>query len=100
MAAITEDPDTVVEYMKQLSKNLYDAIDKQMAGNDLRTRYSIYNDKELDKQYNNYTKTIKEWEDKVSDKEEYYYKQFSAMETALAKLQSQTNSLSGLLGTN
>ena len=100
MAAITEDPDTVVEYMKQLSKNLYDAIDKQMAGNDLRTRYSIYNDKELDKQYNNYTKTIKEWEDKVSDKEEYYYKQFSAMGTALAKLQSQTNSLSGLLGTN
>ena len=100
MAAITEDPDTVVEYMKQLSKNLYDAIDKQMAGNDLRTRYSIYNDKELDKQYNNYTKTIKEWEDKVSDKEEYYYKQFSAMETALAKLQSQTSSLSGLLGSN
>ena len=98
MAAITEDPDTVVEYMKQLSKNLYDAIDKQMAGNDLRTRYSIYNDKELDKQYNNYTKTIKEWEEKVSDKEEYYYKQFSNMETALAKLQSQTSSLSGLLG--
>lgn len=100
MAAITEDPDTVVEYMKQLSKNLYDAIDKQMAGNDLRTRYSIYNDKELDKQYNNYTKTIKEWEEKVSDKEEYYYKQFSHMETALAKLQSQTSSLSGLLGTS
>lgn len=100
MAAITEDPDTVVEYMKQLSKNLYDAIDKQMAGNDLRTRYSIYNDKELDKQYNNYTKTIKEWEEKVSDKEEYYYKQFSNMETALAKLQSQTSSLSGLLGTS
>ena len=100
MAAITEDPDTVVEYMKQLSKNLYDAIDKQMAGNDLRTRYSIYNDKELDKQYKNYTKTIKEWEEKVSDKEEYYYKQFSNMETALAKLQSQTSSLSGLLGTS
>ena len=100
MAAITEDPDTVVEYMKQLSKNLYDAIDKQMAGNDLRTRYSIYNDKELDKQYTNYTKTIKEWEDKVSDKEEYYYKQFSAMETALSKLQSQTSSLTGLLGNN
>lgn len=100
MAAITSDPDTVVEYMKQLSTNLYKAIDKQMAGNDLRTRYSIYNDKELDKQYNNYTKTIKEWEKKVSDKEEYYYKQFSAMETALSKLQSQTSSLTGLLGNN
>lgn len=100
MAAITSDPDTVVEYMKQLSKNLYSAIDKQMAATDLRSKYSIYNDKELDKQYTNYTKTIKEWEDKVSDKEEYYYKQFSAMETALSKLQSQTSSLSGLLGSN
>ena len=100
MAAITSDPDTVVEYMKQLSTNLYKAIDKQMAGNDLRTRYSIYNDKELDKQYANYTKTIKEWEKKVSDKEEYYYKQFTAMEKALSKLQSQTSSLTGLLGNN
>lgn len=100
MAAITSDPDTVVDFMKQLSTNLYNAIDKQMTATDLRSKYSIYNDKELDKQYKNYTKTIKEWEDKVSDKEEYYYKQFSAMETALAKLQSQTNSLSGLFGSN
>ena len=98
MAAITSDPDTVVEFMKQLSTNLYKAIDKQMTGSDLRTRYSIYNDKELDKQYANYTKTIKEWENKVSDKEDYYYKKFSSMESALAKLQSQTNSLAGLFG--
>lgn len=100
MAAITSDPDTVVEYMKQLSTNLYKAIDKQMTATDLRSKYSIYNDKELDKQYTNYTKLIKEWEEKVSDKEDYYYKQFSNMETALAKLQSQTNSLAGLFGSN
>ena len=35
---------------------------------------------------------------KVSDKEDYYYKQFSNMETALAKLQSQTSSISSMLG--
>ncbi len=98
MAAINEDPETVVEFMKQLSTNLYKAMDKQMQSSELRSRYSIYNDKELQKQYTNYTKTIAEWEEKVSDKEEYYYKQFSGMETALAKLQSQTSSLTGLLG--
>ena len=38
-------------------------------------------------------KLIKEMEDK-------YYKQFTAMEKALSKLQSQTNSLASLLGTN
>ena len=52
----------------------------------------------LDKQYNNYAKLISQWEEKVSDKEEYYYKQFTAMESALAKLNSQQSSLSGLLG--
>ena len=93
MAAITSDPDTVIEFMKQLSTNLYKSIDDQMQSNDLRSRYKIYNDKEMDKQYRNLTKTIKEWESKVSDKEDYYYKQFSNMETALAKLQSQTSSI-------
>ena len=98
MAAITSDPDTVIEFMKQLSTNLYKSIDDQMQSNDLRSRYKIYNDKEMDKQYTNLTKTIKEWERKVSDKEDYYYKQFSNMETALAKLQSQTSSISSMLG--
>lgn len=98
MAAIKEDPDTVIEFMKQLSTNLYNAIDKQMQGNSLRSRFKIYNDKELDNQYKSYTTTIKEWEKKVSAKEDYYYKKFSQMETALAKLNSQQSSLSGLLG--
>lgn len=98
MAAITSDPDTVIEFMKQLTTNLYKSIDDQMQSNDLRSRYKIYNDKEMDKQYRNLTKTIKEWESKVSDKEDYYYKQFSNMETALAKLQSQTSSISSMLG--
>lgn len=98
MKAINSDPDTVVEFMKQLCSNLYKAIDDQMQSSDLRTRYCIYNDKEMDKQYTNYTKTIKSWEEKVSDKEEYYYNKFTQMETALAKLNSQTSSLSSMLG--
>ena len=69
-----------------------------MKSTSLRSKYCIYNDKELDTQYTNYTKTIKEWEQKVSDKEDYYYKKFSAMETALGNLQSQTSSLTGLFG--
>lgn len=98
MKAIKEEPDTVIEFMKQLTSNLYKAIDDQMKGNSMRTRYKIYNDKEMDKQYKEYTKTISEWEKKVSAKEDYYYKKFSAMETALAKLNSQQSSLAGLLG--
>lgn len=100
MAAITSDPDSVVEFMKQLSSKLYKAMDDQMQSSSLRSRYKIYNDKELNKEYSNLTKTIKQWESKVSDKEDYYYKKFSNMETALSKLQSQTSSLSSMLGTS
>lgn len=96
MAALSSDPDTVIDFMKQLSTNLYTAIDKQMQSNSLRSRYSIYNDKEMTSQYTSYTKTIAEWEKKISDKEDYYYKKFSKMETALSKLNSQTSSLSGM----
>lgn len=96
MAALSSDPDTVIDFMKQLSTNLYTAIDKQMQSNSLRSRYSIYNDKEMTSQYRSYTKTIAEWETKISDKEDYYYKKFSKMETALSKLNSQTSSLSGM----
>lgn len=98
MKAINSDPDTVVEFMKQLATNLYQAIDDNMQSTTMRSRYKIYNDKEMDKQYDAYTKQIKEWEDRVSAKEDYYYKKFSKMETALSKLNSQTNSLSGLFG--
>ena len=96
MAALSSDPDTVIDFMKQLSTNLYTAIDKQMQRNSLRSRYSIYNDKEMTSQYTSYTKTIAEWETKISDKEDYYYKKFSKMEIALSKLNSQTSSLSGM----
>lgn len=98
MDAITKNPDTVIDFMKQLSTNLYKAMDQQMQSSSLRSRYKIYNDKELDKEYSNLTKTIKQWESKVSDKEDYYYKKFSNMETALSKLQSQTSSLTSMLG--
>lgn len=100
MTALNSDPDSVMDFMKQMATNLYNAIDKQMTSTTLRSKYSIYNDKEMTTQYKNYTTTIKEWETKISDKEDYYYKKFSSMESALSKLNSQTSSLSGLFGSN
>ena len=100
MTALNSDPDTVMDFMKQMATNLYNAIDKQMTSTTLRSKYSIYNDKEMTTQYKNYTTTIKEWETKISDKEDYYYKKFSSMESALSKFNSQTSSLSGLIGSN
>lgn len=98
MAAITSDPDTVVSFMQQMAANLYDAIGDKMKSTTLSSVYTVYNDKEMASEYSDYTDLIKKWEEKLQAQEDYYYNKFSAMETALAKLNSQTSSLSNLLG--
>ena len=98
LEAINNDPDTVISFLKQMASGLYTAIDNKMKGTTLSSTYKVYNDKEMDSLYNNYTTIISDWEDKVSDKEDYYYDKFTQMETALSKLESQSSSLSGLLG--
>lgn len=95
MTAISEDPDTVMQFMQQVTTNLYNAIGDKMKSTKLSSAFTIYNDKQMATQYTDYTKLIKEWETKISDKEDYYYKKFSSMESALAKLNSTQSSLSG-----
>lgn len=95
MTAISEDPDTVMQFMQQVTTNLYNAIGDKMKSTTLSSAFTIYNDKQMTTQYTDYTKLIKEWETKISDKEDYYYKKFSSMESALTKLNSTQSSLSG-----
>ena len=98
MAAIVADPDGVTQFFQKLSSDLYESLGKQMTSTTLRSYGSFYNDKELEKEYNSYTTKISDWEQKVSDIEDSYYKKFAAMESALSELQSQSSQLSGLLG--
>ena len=98
MAMINSDPDTVVSFMQQLTSDLYTAIGDKMKSSTLSSSYKVYNDKEMASEYSDYTDLIKKWEEKLQDKEDYYYKKFSSMETALSKLNSQTSSLSNLFG--
>ena len=98
MTALTEDPDTVIEFMQQLTNGLYESVGKKMQTSTLSSVYKVYNDKEMASEYSDYTDLIKKWEQKLQDQEDYYYKKFSAMETALSKLQSQTSSMSNLFG--
>lgn len=98
MTAITNDPDTVINFMQGLASNLYTAVHKKMQSSSLSSIYTVYNDKEMASEYSDYTSIIKKWEQKLEDKEDYYYKKFSSMETALSKLNSQTSSLSSLFG--
>lgn len=95
---LSSDPDTVSSFMKQLTSGLYSAIDTKMKSvKGLSSSYTIYNDIEMAREYSDYTDTISKWEDKLTDLEDFYYKKFAAMESALASLQSQSSSLSSLL---
>lgn len=95
---IASDPDKVASFFSKLSKNLYDELGKKMSSTTLSSAFTVYNDKQMKNEYDQYTKSIKKWEDYVTEQEEKWYKKFSAMETALAKLQSSTSALAGLLG--
>lgn len=98
MAAIQENPDEIIGFLKKLTDGLYSAVDEKMKSTELSSVYKVYNDKEIDKEIKSIEDLIKKWQEKVEAEEDRYYKQFSQMEVALSKLQSQTNSLAGMLG--
>lgn len=99
--ALEEDPDTVMKTLTGIVGNLYETMnDKMSAIPNFRSALTFYNDKEMAKVQTQYKKDIARLEGKLVAMEDKYYKQFAAMEKALATLQSQTNALTGMLGMN
>lgn len=96
--AIANDPDTVVEFFKQLSTNLYNALDEKMARTDYSSSFTVYNDKQMDKELKEYESKVKTEQDKLNDYIDRWYKKFSQMEVALSKINSQESSISSLFG--
>lgn len=100
-AAIAEDPEGTANFFATLCKTLYSKLDETMSeSTDYSSIYKVYNDKQLKKDYNDYTTKISDAEDELNDYEDRWYNKFSKMEVALSKLQSQTSSISSMLGSN
>ena len=97
-AALADDPDTVIEFLKQVTSGLYKAMDDKMKSTAVKSVYTVYNDKEMASEYSDYSSLIKTWTERVTDMEDAYYKKFAAMEKALATLQGNSSSISSLLG--
>ncbi len=95
---INEDPQVVQEVLSGIVTNLYNDLTKKMTATTMSSALTFYNDKQMTTQLTQYKKDIKSWESKLSDMEDRYYKQFTAMEKSLASLQSQQNSLASYLG--
>lgn len=96
---ISSDPDTVVSFFSGLFKNLYakmSDLSKSVEG--YRSYGNFYDDKKMKSDYDDYTSKISDLEDKLNDYEDKWYSKFSKMETALAKLQSNSSAVTSLLG--
>jgi flagellar hook-associated protein 2 len=101
MKALESDPDLVTEVLSKTIDNLYKEVDKSIkAIPNVRSAFTFYNDKLISNQQTEYKKKIATLESKVTALENKYYKQFAAMEKAMATLQSQSNALAGMLGTS
>lgn len=98
MKALTTDTEGTIEFFAAFCKDMYDSLNDTMQATDYRSIYKVYDDKRLQSEYDDYTKKIKEAEDKLSAYEDKWYKKFSDMEVALSKLQSQQNTISSMLG--
>ena len=98
-AMIAGDPDTVLNFFSGLSKNLYAKLTDKMKGIDgVSSAFTVYNDKLMQKEYDDYKDKIAKEETKLNNLMDKWYEKFSRMETAMAKLQSKSGGLTGLLG--
>ena len=95
---ITNEPKTVIDFFQQLNNSLYTKLTEKMGANSMRSIYKAYNDKQMKQEYDDYTSDIAEQEEKLTALQDKWYRKFSAMETALAKLSSKTSAIAGLLG--
>lgn len=95
---LTKDPELVMEILNGITSNLYTDLQKKMGRTSMSSALTFYNDKEMNSQLSDYKKQISNWEKKLAALEERYYSQFTAMEKAMASLNSQQNYFSSMMG--
>lgn len=96
--ALMENPEDTITALSDIFEGLRKDMFSRMGATEYSSALTFYDDKQIDKDLENYKKDLKTWDDKIAAMEDQYYKKFAAMESAMAKLQSQQSSLSGLLG--
>lgn len=97
-AMIASDPNTVIDFFTGLSKNMYSKLTKLMETNSSSSAFTLYNDKDMKSEYEDYSSDITAMEKKITAMEEKWYQKFAAMETALATLNSKQSAITSLLG--
>jgi flagellar hook-associated protein 2 len=95
---LESDPELVGKALSKVMDKFYDTLSNKMSATNLSSALTFYNDKQMKTQTEQYEKQIKSWDTKLQDIEDRYYKQFSAMEKAMADLQTKQSQLAGFFG--
>ncbi|WP_026498574.1 flagellar filament capping protein FliD [Butyrivibrio sp. WCD2001] len=98
-AKIEKDPEIVCKFFKTIASDMYSKLGDLMKSTDFSSAYTLYEDKQMKKQVDTYKTQLKDAQDKLGKMEDNYYNKFAQMEKAMTKLNEQTNSLAGMLGT-
>lgn len=97
-AMITTDPQAVQDFFTNLSRNLYGKLSDLMKGTEYSSSFTIYEDKLMASQYSAYNSKITTAQEALEAAQDKLYKKFSKMETALAKVNSSSGTLSQYFG--
>lgn len=84
---------------KGIGFKLYDKLSDAMSIKVGRSSaFTVYDNLSMDEEIDDFDDEIEKWEEKLKAMEDKYYDQFAAMESAMAKLQSQQSYISSLMG--
>ena len=97
-AALASNPDALAKTFNEIGTELYSRFQSAMKSSELSSALTFYNDKQIDDELEEFDERIETLEDKLLKEEDKYYEQFAAMETAMAKLQSQQTYIAQLFG--
>lgn len=102
---LEEKPDIFAQVLAGTTENqgiglkLYNKLSDAMSLKvDRSSAFTFYDNLSMDKDIEDFDDDIEKWEDKLKAMEDKYYDQFAAMESAMAKLQSQQSYISSLMG--
>lgn len=94
--ALEDDPEGTAKALSQIMSKFYNTLTEKMSVSSISSALTFYNDKQIKSQTDEYDKQLKNWDRKLQDMEDRYYKQFSAMESSMAKLQSQQQQMANM----
>ncbi len=102
---LEEQPEIVSQVLAGTKDNqgiglqLYNSLSDSMSYRaNRRSAFTVYDNLSMDEDIDDFDDEIEKWEEKLQKMEDKYYDQFSAMEAAMAELQSQQSYISSLMG--